>query len=175
MTVQGPVNEQQPDGMSHRVMYSNDRTLQEEGGLPPPRLDPSPPHPPPIPVFEADSQNFALVPRGFTLQNLRPPFGGDHRGTLGGRGVPAKPPPLILPLWGGGGHGCAVGLCTVPPGAPLGPLQKKKAEQLEKALAVREKMVTQMLAGEMEKMRRESHLELEVRPPYAAPGPSQAL
>ena len=46
-------------------------------------------------MFEADSQNFASapsVPRRFTLQNVRPLFGGDHRGTLGGGGVPAKPP-----------------------------------------------------------------------------------
>ena len=38
------------------------------------------------------------MPRGFELQNFRPSFGGDHRGTLGGRGVPAKrPPPLQTP------------------------------------------------------------------------------
>ena len=43
-----------------------------------------------------NSQNFASapsVPSGFTLQNFRPPFGGGHRGTVGGGGVPAKPPP----------------------------------------------------------------------------------
>ena len=47
-------------------------------------------------MFEADSQNFASapsVPRGFRLQNARPPFGGDHRGTLGRGGVPSAPPP----------------------------------------------------------------------------------
>ena len=62
------------------------------GGAPPP-LDPPPP--PPLPMFEAGSQSFASapsVPRGFTLQNFWPAFGGDHRGTLGGGGVPTKPP-----------------------------------------------------------------------------------
>ena len=56
---------------------------------------PRPPPPPPLPMFEADSQHFASapsVPRGFTIQNVRFTFGGDHRGTLGGGGVPAKPP-----------------------------------------------------------------------------------
>ena len=59
---------------------------------------------PPLPMFEADSQIFASapsVPRGFTLQIFRPPFGGDHRGTLGGEGggVPANsdPPPTPPP------------------------------------------------------------------------------
>ena len=59
-----------------------------------------PPPPPPLPMFEADSQNFASapsVPRGFTLQNFRPAFGGDHRGTLGGWGSqPTPPPPLLI-------------------------------------------------------------------------------
>ena len=58
-----------------------------------------PPPPPPLPMFEADSQVFALapsVPRGFTLQNFRPAFGGDHRGTIEGRGVRPKPPPPPL-------------------------------------------------------------------------------
>ena len=52
-------------------------------------------------MFEADSQNFASVPsvpRGFTLQNIWPAFGEDHRGTLGGGGVPANPPPFRPPL-----------------------------------------------------------------------------
>ena len=54
------------------------------GGCPPPPLDP-----PPLPMFEAEGQNFALVPsvpRAFTLQYFRPAFGGDHGGTLGGGG-----------------------------------------------------------------------------------------
>ena len=63
----------------------------------PPYLPPlGPPPPPPLPMFEADSQNFASapsVPRGFKLQNFRPSFGGDHRGTEGGGGVRPKPPP----------------------------------------------------------------------------------
>ena len=70
--------------------------------------------PPPPPMFETDSQTFAsapLVPRGFTLKVFRPAFGGDHRGTLGGGGVPAKPPspslsfPTACPSPGGGGGG----------------------------------------------------------------------
>ena len=67
------------------------------GGGYPPWSPPSPP-PPPLPMFEADSQDFASapsVPRGFTLQNSRPAFDGDHRGTLGGGGVPANPPPPL--------------------------------------------------------------------------------
>ena len=68
-------------------------------------LDP----PPPLPMFEADSQNFASaasVPRGFTLQKFWPAVGGDHRG----RGVPAKPlSPSNTSLAGGGGGGIAGG------------------------------------------------------------------
>ena len=61
------------------------------GGTPPP---PSRPFTrPPVPMFEADSQNFASVPRGFQLRNFRPAFGGDHRRTIGGGRVPPKPPP----------------------------------------------------------------------------------
>ena len=48
-----------------------------------------PPPPPRLPMFEADSQNFASapsVPRGFELKNSGPGFGGDRRGTLGGGG-----------------------------------------------------------------------------------------
>ena len=61
------------------------------GGVPPP--PPDPPHP--LPMFEADSQNFASapsVPRGFELQNFRPAFGGGHRGTPGGGGSQPTPP-----------------------------------------------------------------------------------
>ena len=58
-------------------------------------LPPSPPGPsprPPLPMLEADSQNFAsapLAPRGFKLQTFRPAF----RGTLGGGGPRQTPPP----------------------------------------------------------------------------------
>ena len=72
------------------------------GGVPakPPKhppFRPPPPSspPPPLPMFEAESQSFASapsVPRGLKPKNFRPAFGGDHRGTLGGGGVPAKPP-----------------------------------------------------------------------------------
>ena len=67
------------------------------------------PPPPPVPMFEADSQTFASapsVPRGFTLQNVRPAFGGAHRGTLGGGGGgPSQPPyPPSDPLLPSGGH-----------------------------------------------------------------------
>ena len=58
----------------------------------------APPPPPTLPMFEADSQNFASapsVPRGFRLQNFWPAFGGDHRGTPGGGGSPANPPPPL--------------------------------------------------------------------------------
>ena len=72
------------------------------GGVPPPGRPP-----PPLPMFGADSQDFASapsVPRGFTLQNLRPAFGGDHRGTLGG----APPPPIPI-------HPCRTPLPPLPP------------------------------------------------------------
>ena len=65
-----------------------------------PPLGPPPPLPPPLVMCEADSQKFASapsVPRGFKLQNFRPAFSGDHRGTLGGGGVrPNAPPPSPL-------------------------------------------------------------------------------
>ena len=51
--------------------------------------------PPPLPMPEADSQNFALAPsapRGFKLKNFRPAFSGDHRGTQMGGGSPPPPP-----------------------------------------------------------------------------------
>ena len=75
------------------------------------------PPPPPLPMFEADSQKFASapsVPRGFKLQIFRLAFAGDHWGTLGGRSVPARPhlpplPPLLI-------HPC---LCRCPPSLPL--------------------------------------------------------
>ena len=54
------------------------------------------PHPPPLPMFEADSQNFASapsVPRGFTLKKFRPAFGGAQKGTLGGGGSQPNPHP----------------------------------------------------------------------------------
>ena len=57
--------------------------------------------PPPLPMLEADSQNYALapsVPRGSAPQNSRPAFGGDHRGTLGDRGSQPNPPPPPPPL-----------------------------------------------------------------------------
>ena len=58
---------------------------------------------PPLPMFEADSQNFSSVPRGFTLKIFWPAFGGDHRGTLGGGRGPSQtplPPPLQTPIMG---------------------------------------------------------------------------
>ena len=53
--------------------------------------------PSPLPMFEADSQNFAsvpLAPRRFKLKNFWPTFGGDHRGTLEGGGSQPNPLPL---------------------------------------------------------------------------------
>ena len=48
---------------------------RRRGGTPPPR-PPSPP--PPLPMFGADSQNFASAPRGLKQKIFRPAFGGDH-------------------------------------------------------------------------------------------------
>ena len=75
-----------------RDVLERSHTVGGGGKVPPP---PGPP-PPPLPMFEADSQNFASapsVPRGFELTNFWPAFGGEHRGTLGGGGVPVNPPP----------------------------------------------------------------------------------
>ena len=73
-------------------------------------------------MFEADSQIFASappVPRGFELQNFWPTFGGDHRGTLGGGGVPAKPPSPASPSAGAiGGPSEEGGSQPTPPPAP---------------------------------------------------------
>ena len=58
-------------------------------------MDPPFPPPPPLPMFETESQNFASapsVPRGFKLKKFWPAFGGHHTGTLGGGGFPAKTP-----------------------------------------------------------------------------------
>ena len=63
-----------------------------------------PPPPPPLPMFEADSHNFALVPsvpRGLKLKIFWPAFDGDHRGT---QGSPTRPAPLCCgrgPGWPG--------------------------------------------------------------------------
>ena len=58
-------------------------------------------------MFVADSQNFAsvpLAPRGFTLRNFRPAFGGDHGGPWE-EGCPSQiplPPPLLISRAAGG-------------------------------------------------------------------------
>ena len=72
---------------------------RRRGGCPP--LDPPPP--PPLPMFVADSQNFAAapsVPRGFKLQIF---FGPPLAGTIGepkggGTSQPTPPPPPLPPL-----------------------------------------------------------------------------
>ena len=62
-------------------------------------LVPTPPLPPPLPMFEGDSQIFASAPRGFMLKIFRPAFGGDHQGTIGGGSqpnpLPLRPPPPL--------------------------------------------------------------------------------
>ena len=55
------------------------------------------PTPPPVPMFEADSQNFVSAPRGFKLKSFRPAFGGDHRRTIGGGGSQPNPSPPPRP------------------------------------------------------------------------------
>ena len=75
-------------------------TVGRRGATPP-----STPPPPPVPMFEADSHNFALAPsapRRLKPQSFFPTFSGDHRGTLGGGGGQPNPPspsdPPIRPL-----------------------------------------------------------------------------
>ena len=82
------------------------RDAEPGAGVPgDPHYPPSPP-PPPLPMFEADSRNFApapSVPRGFTLQNFRPAFRWGPSGEEGGGGSqPTPPPPLRIHRWGGG-------------------------------------------------------------------------
>ena len=79
-------------------------TVGGRGVAPPaphPPLDLPPPSP--LPMFEADSQIFAsapAAPRGFKLNNFRPAFGGDQRGTIGGgRSQPTPPPPPLIHGW----------------------------------------------------------------------------
>ena len=69
------------------------------------------------------------------FKNFRPAFGGDHRGTLGGGGVPAKPPsppfrpppppPLLIDRWRGGPFGA---LCPGGASCPL-PLRRYWVDQ----------------------------------------------
>ena len=94
--------------------------------------------PPPLPMFEADSQTFASapsMPRGFEPQKVWPPFGRGPQGDpLGGGGVPAKPPSdppppvhgrgraLDAPVKGGGGaHDQPSGQGLPPPLCPRPP------------------------------------------------------
>ena len=66
------------------------------------------------------------MPRGFTLQNVQPAFGGDHRGTLGGGGGPSKTPlytpppfpPSDIPGGGGDRSTRALPSHTRPPSRP---------------------------------------------------------
>ena len=74
------------------MMYSNGRTLYEEGGVPP--LDP----PPPLLPFQCLRLTAKILLRPLRCQeDLRlkrfGTFGGDHRGTLGGGGSQPNPPP----------------------------------------------------------------------------------
>ena len=86
-----------------------ERPYTAGGGVyPPPPYTPPPPPllirshtPPPLPMFAADSQNFASapsVPRGFKLQKVWPAFSGDHRGRKGSQPNPL--PPLRIHRWG---------------------------------------------------------------------------
>ena len=62
-------------------VFERPYTVGGRGGYPPPPLDPPSPRPPPLPMFEADSQNFAsepLAPRRYKLQFFWPAFGGDQ-------------------------------------------------------------------------------------------------
>ena len=79
------------------VMYYNDRRRRGRTSLEtPPPLDP----PPPLPMFEADSQNLAsapLAPTAFKLNNFSPrsaeTIGGPEE--EGGPSQPPPPPPLL--------------------------------------------------------------------------------
>ena len=89
-----PDNPPPPPKPPLRNVLDQPYTAGGGGGNPPP-LDP-----PPLPMFEAGSQNFASapsVPRGFKPQNFRPAFGRDHRGAEG-EGGPSQPPSPSDPL-----------------------------------------------------------------------------
>ena len=67
-------------------MYWNGRTPQEEGGVPPPLL---------FQCLRLTAKNLLRCLRcqeDLRFKNFWSAFGGDHRGTVGGGGVPAKPP-----------------------------------------------------------------------------------
>ena len=61
-----------------------------------------PPLPPPLPMLEAESQNFASAPSaptGFKPKNFRPAFGGDGgpKEEEGPSKIPLPPPPFQIP------------------------------------------------------------------------------
>ena len=82
---------------------------RRRGGYPTPWTPPPPDAPPPhLPMFEADSQNFASAPSAPRGLKLWLASGGDHRGTQGGGNSSQTPlpppsdppPPLLIHLWG---------------------------------------------------------------------------
>ena len=86
----------------------------------PPPHTPSPP-PPPLPLFEANFFSAPLAQQDLSLKKFPGAFGAGVGGTIGGGGVPAKPP-SSLPIrpWGGGylkGLLC-VCVCGLGGGAP---------------------------------------------------------
>ena len=117
VTVQGPVKEHQPDGMSHGgsgkgahtsgpflAVLERPYTVGGGGGKPPPGPPSPPPPPSPLPMFEADSQNCASapsVPRGFTLKSPWGPWGRPWE-EGGPSQTPLPPPPLLIHPSGGG-------------------------------------------------------------------------
>ena len=92
-------------------------------------------------MFEADSQNFASVPRQFQLKkNFGPPSAGPIGGTLGGGWVPANappPPPLQTPSPPPSNPSPGPGpRCSDPPGRSQGPTSNA-APQTTRAVPLR--------------------------------------
>ena len=87
---EGAAGRQPPPPPPAPVMYQNGRAPQEEGGLPPPPSSPSK-----CLRLTANKISFGAcgAKRIEGSKMFGPPFSGDHRGTLGGRGGSQPNPP----------------------------------------------------------------------------------
>ena len=92
-----PCGGQGQKGLIGDVLY---RPSTAGGGPPPPPLEP--PFPVPFQCLRLTAKILIRWQEDLRCKIFRPAFGGNHRGTLGGGGVPAKPlppPPPLPPLY----------------------------------------------------------------------------